>query len=91
MRKFSKKEKQLILNAQIAKEQVEISDAERDAFLDDIKKYLATDDYYWVKGCIWEVLRYMVTHPPEGGYKHAGMRWLLSEMKKLAEETAARR
>jgi hypothetical protein len=86
MRKFSKKEIQLILNAQLVKEQVIISDAERDAFLDEIQKYLATDDYYWVKGCIWEVLRYMIMNPPEGEYKHASMRWILSEIKKIANK-----
>lgn len=85
MRKFTKKEKRIILNAQIAKEQVEISDAERHEFLNHIQQYLGTDDYYWVKGCIWEVLRYMIMNPPDGEYKHAGMRWLLSEIKKVTQ------
>lgn len=86
MRKFTKKEKRIILQAQIAKEQVEISDAERDELLRQVQQFLGTDDYYWIKGCIWEVLRYMVTHPPEGEYKQSGVRWLRSEMKKIARK-----
>ena len=86
MRKFTAKEKQMLLNAEVFKEQVELTDQERDEILKAVYGVLGTEDYYWVKGCLWETLRHMVVNPPPKENKWFGVRWLLSEMAKFAQE-----
>lgn len=86
MRKFTKAEMKSLIKAQIEKEDAKITDTERDAFLQEIQEYLKDDDYYWVKGCIWKVLKYMVTHPPKGEHKRAAIRWLRNEVANITKK-----
>jgi len=85
MRKFTKKQKNKILSAEVIREQVHLSAEDRDKLLKAIYRTLGNDDYFWVKGCLWEVLRYLVVNPPKKESKWLGVRWLLSEMAKFAQ------
>ena len=85
MRKFTRKQRDKILSAEVVREQVDLSEEDRDRLLETICRALESDDYFWVKGCLWEVLRYLVVNPPKEESKWLGVRWLLSEMAKFAQ------
>jgi hypothetical protein len=85
MRKFTRKQKGKILSAEVIREQVDLAAEDRDRLLKAIYKALGNNDYFWVKGCLWEVLRYLVVNPPKEENKWLGVRWLLSEMAKFAQ------
>jgi hypothetical protein len=84
--RFSNEDADKILHTTIPKEQVILTGAERHKLFKKLHKALGTDDYFVVKGTLWELLKHMVANSPDNIEKWMSVRWLLSEIAKFAQE-----
>lgn len=84
--RFTNEEADKILHTTNPKEHVYLTGAEKHKLFKKLHKVLGTDDYFVVKGTLWELLKHMVANSPDDVEKWLSVRWLLSEIAKFSQE-----
>lgn len=83
---FTNHEADKILHTTIPQEQVTLTGAEKHKLFKKLHKAIGTDNYFVVKGTLWELLKHMVANSPDDVEKWMSVRWLLSELAKFSQE-----
>lgn len=83
---FTTQEATQMLSTTIANKRVYLTKREKRRLLKKLHSVLGTDNYFVVKATLWELLKHLVAHSPDGVEKWMSVRWLLSELAKFAQE-----